>query len=89
MPVKKLVEATFLLVVDYGDILYMHAATSILHNLDSVYDASLRCITNVKSLTHHCALYDLVGWASFTTHRKWHWHIFIFKVIHGKLILPL
>lgn len=48
---KKLVEATFLPVIDYGDILYMHAAFSILRHVDSAYHASLRFITNTKSLT--------------------------------------
>ena len=34
---KKLLEAIFPSVTDYDDILYMHAASSILCNLDSLY----------------------------------------------------
>ena len=82
---KKLVEATFLSVIDYGDILYMHASASTLRTLDSVYHASLRFITNAKSLTHHCILYDLVGWTSLAIRRQQHWLIFIYKAILGKL----
>lgn len=86
---KKLVEATFLPVIDYGDILYMHAAFSILRHVDSVYHASLRFITNTKSLTHHCILYDLVGWTSLKIRRQQHWYIFIYKAILGKFPLYL
>lgn len=65
-------------------ILYMHATSSILRSLDSVYHASLHFITNAKSLTHHCILYYLVGWMSLTIHRQQHWYIFIYKAILGK-----
>ncbi len=82
---KKLVETTFLTVLDYGDILYMHAASSILTSLDSVYHASLRFITNAKSRTHHCILYEMVGWTSLAIHRKQHWYISIYKAMLGKL----
>ena len=82
-------EATFLPVIDYGDILYMHAAFSILRHVDSVYHASLRFITNTKSLTHHCILYDLVGWTSLKIRRQQHWYIFIYKAILGKFPLYL
>ena len=37
---KKLVHATFLSVIDYGDLLYMHADSSVLQRLNSVYHAS-------------------------------------------------
>ena len=37
---KKLVQATFLSVIDYGDLLYLHAASSVLQRLDSVYQAA-------------------------------------------------
>lgn len=53
-------------------ILYMHATSSILRSLDSVYHASLHFITNAKSLTHHCILYYLVGWMSLTIRRQQH-----------------
>ena len=64
---------------------YMHAASSILRSLDSVYHASIRVITNTTSLTHHRILYDLMGWASLTTCRQQHWYIFIYKAINFQL----
>ncbi len=82
---NKLVEATFLTVLDYGDILFKHAASSILTSLDSVYHASLCLITNAKSRTHHCILYEMVGWTSLAICRKQHWYIFIYKAMLGKL----
>ncbi len=53
--IKKLVEATLLTVLDYGDMLYMHSAS--LTSLDSVYHALLWFITNANSRTHLCILY--------------------------------
>ncbi len=85
----KLVEATLLSVIDYGDILYICAVSSILCSLSSVYHASLHFITNAKALTHHCILYDWVGWTSLTTCRQQHWYIFIYKAIVGKLPVHL
>ena len=35
--------------------------------------------------THHCTLYERVGWSSLAVRRTRHWHQFIFKVIDGKL----
>lgn len=78
---KRLVEATFLPVLDYGDHLYMHASSQCLHRLDTVYHASLRFITNCKVLTHHCDLYSRVGWPALATRRLCHWYIFIYKAI--------
>lgn len=57
---------------------YFKYAYSLLHlwSLDSVYHASLCFITKKRSLTHHCILYELVGWTSPTTRRQQHWYIF-------------
>ncbi len=63
----------------------MHAASSVLTSLDSVYHASLHFITNAKSCTHHCILYEMVGWTSLDISRKQHWYIFIYKAMLGKL----
>jgi len=38
-----LISATFL-VLDYGDVIYMHAASTTLHTLDTVYHGTLRFI---------------------------------------------
>lgn len=59
---KQRVAATFLPVLDYGDILYMNASAQCLQMVVTVYHASLRFITNHKFQTHHCELYFQVGW---------------------------
>ena len=84
---KKLVAATFLPVLDYGDLLYMHAPAKCLQSLDSVYHSSaLRFVTGCKALTHHCTLYSRVEWPSLAARRLSHWQTFIYKAILG--ILP-
>ena len=82
---KKLVAATFLYVLDYGDLLYMHTSAQCLHKVDTAYHASLRFITNCKALTHHCELYSRVGWPALATRRLCHWYSFIYKAILGLL----
>lgn len=42
---KRLVALTFMPVIDYGDVLYMHASSQSLHSLDTVYHGALRFIT--------------------------------------------
>ena len=82
---KRVVEAVFLSVLDFGDVIYRHAAASTLKQLDSVYHSALRFITGDSYDTHHCLLYDKVGWPSLTLRRNYHWYRFIFKAISGKL----
>uniref|UniRef100_A0A8C2Q2T0 ribonuclease H n=1 Tax=Cyprinus carpio TaxID=7962 RepID=A0A8C2Q2T0_CYPCA len=82
---KELVAATFLSVVDYGDILYMHAAKSVLRSLDSVYHSALRFVTKAEYFTHHCSLYSLSGWPPLSIRRQHHWLIFIYKAVLGLL----
>ena len=82
---KRLVSATFMSVLDYGDVLYMHASSNSLHSLDTVYHGALRFITGFKSLTHHCLLYARVGWSSLSARRLNHWRILIYKCILGLL----
>uniref|UniRef100_A0A8C1PPA9 Reverse transcriptase domain-containing protein n=1 Tax=Cyprinus carpio TaxID=7962 RepID=A0A8C1PPA9_CYPCA len=82
---RKLISATFLPVFDYGDVIYMHAASTTLHTLDTVYHGALRFIINAKSRTHHCRLYEVTGFSSLGLHRWFHWHIFIYKAISGDL----
>ncbi len=71
--------------LDYGDILYMHANQSSLKMLDSVYHASLRFVTKSSFRTHHCSLYESVGWLSLHNRRLEHWYIFLFNAILYKL----
>lgn len=82
---KTLIQATFLSKLDYGDILYMHAKKSSLKMLDSVYHAALRFVTNSSFRTHHCNLYESVGWPSLHNRRLEHWYVFLYKAIMYKL----
>lgn len=67
---KRLVLSTFLSVLDYGYIIYMHASSSYLKKLDVVYHSALRFITGAAVSTHHCNLYDMVQWTSLQLRRK-------------------
>ena len=78
---KKIVQAVLLSVIDYGDILYMHANSSSLKMLDSVYHAALRFVSNSGFRTHHCKLYVKVGLSSLYTRRMEHWYMFLYKAI--------
>ena len=80
---KRVIEAVFLSVLDYGDIIYRHAAASTLKCLDSVYHSSIRFITGDSYDTHHCILYNKVGWSSLAERRELHWHLFLYKAILG------
>ena len=33
--------------------------------------------------THHCTLYNHVGWSSLTERRELHWHLYLYKAILG------
>lgn len=66
---RKIVQGTLLPVFYYGDIIYMHAAASVLKPSDSVYHSTLCFITGDNFRTHHCILYSSVGWEPLTTRR--------------------
>ena len=72
-------------VLDFGDVVYMHASAQCVNSLDTVYHGALHFITNFKALTHRCTLYAQVGWSALTTRRLNHWHILIYKAIIGFL----
>uniref|UniRef100_A0A8C6V4C6 Reverse transcriptase domain-containing protein n=1 Tax=Neogobius melanostomus TaxID=47308 RepID=A0A8C6V4C6_9GOBI len=82
---KEIVQATFLSVLDYGDTVYMHTSLSVLKPLDAVYHSAIRFITGDKYRTHHCLLYDKVGWSSLTNRREQHCILFIYKGLVGRL----
>lgn len=82
---KKLVESTFLTIIDYGDLVYMHAASSVLRKLDSVYHAALRFVCGAEYRTHHCILYESLSWFSLYHRRNLHMYVFIAKALLGKL----
>ena len=78
-----LVSATFLPLLDYGDVLYMSASGKCLQSLNVVYHCALRFITGCSRLTHHCELYALSGWPSLGARRYKHWMILIYKALLG------
>jgi hypothetical protein len=84
---KRLVQSTFLSVLDYGDLIYMHSSSSLLNKLDVIYHSALRFITGAPARTHHCILYEAVQWPSLSLRRKLHALIFIAKALMGKLPL--
>ena len=67
----------------------MHASRSTLKPLDAVYHSALRFITGDSYLTHHCELYEKVGWPSLEIRREQHCMLFIYKALCGKLPLYL
>ena len=81
---KNVIEAIFLSVLDYGDVIYRHAAASTLKPLDSVYHSALRFATGDPYNTHHCTLYTKVGWSSLAQRRDKHLYLFIYKVLTGR-----
>ena len=82
---KTIIEATFLSVLDYGDIIYRSATPSILKHLDTVYHSALRRVTVDSFGTHHCNLYENAGLFSLSERRMKHWYLFVFKAVLGKL----
>ncbi len=63
---KRIVEAVLLSALDHGDVIYRHAAVTTFKTLDAVYHSALRFITGHTHNTHHCTLYEKVGWPSLS-----------------------
>ncbi len=74
---KRIIEAVFLSVLDYGDIVYGQAANSTLKPLDALYHSALRFITGDSYGTHHCLLYQKTGLPALSMRRDQRQHIFI------------
>ena len=64
---RQIVQATFTSVIDYGDIIYMHAMASTLKSLDATYHCAL---IGASYRTHHCVLYQNVGWTLLSMRRE-------------------
>ncbi len=78
-------EATLLSVLDYSDVIYRHAPISNLKHLDAVYHSALRFITYDPYGTHHCVLYQKVGWPSLSVRPDEHFYLSIYKGLLQKL----
>lgn len=72
-------------IFDYCDVICMHASATTLKPLDALYHRSLRFITGEKFLTHHCVLYQKVGWPPLAVRRQQHCLLFIYQALCGKL----
>jgi hypothetical protein len=85
---RQIVQATFMSVIDYGDIIYMLATASTLKSLDATYHCALyllQFITGASYRTHHCVLYHNVGWTSLSVRREQHALVFVYKALQNKL----
>ncbi len=51
----------------------------------TLYHGALRFVTNLKAFTHHCLLYEGVGWSSLSSRKLVHWLIVTYKAILGLL----
>ena len=78
---KRIGVATFLPLLDYGDVVYMNASAHSLQLLDAAYHGALRFITDCKPLTHHCTVYSITNWSSLSMRWTTHWYLFIYKSI--------
>ncbi|CDQ72191.1 unnamed protein product [Oncorhynchus mykiss] len=68
-----LVKLTILLILDFGDVIYKIASSTLLSKLDAVYHSAIRFVTKAQYSTHHCDLYALVGWPTLHSRRQTHW----------------
>ncbi len=79
-------QAAFLSILDYVDVFcIIHAASSMLHLLDSMHHSALQFITNSGTCTHHCTPNDLVEWPSLSLQRQQLLYVFVYKAMLGKL----
>ena len=76
---KSLYRQPFISILDYGDILYMHANS--FENAGLLYHAALRFITDSAFRTPRNSLYERVGWPSLGSRRLEHWYGFLSKAI--------
>uniref|UniRef100_A0A8C6NRV0 Reverse transcriptase domain-containing protein n=1 Tax=Nothobranchius furzeri TaxID=105023 RepID=A0A8C6NRV0_NOTFU len=79
---KRIVTQLLLPIIDYSDILYQNSTVSSLRSLDVVYNSLCRFILRCSFNTHHCYMYDLLGWLPLKARRQFHWLIFMFKCIY-------
>lgn len=82
---KRIIEAVFLSLLDYGDVIYSHASASLLPlSLHcSVYHCAF--ITPASYSTHHCILCERVEKAPLSVRWDKHWFLLIYKVLKGNM----
>ncbi len=83
---KYLVESTVLPLFYYGDVIYRNAPKGVLEQLDVLYHAAIRWITNAPYRTHHCKLDSILIWTVLHTIREIQRYIFISKFLLSLLL---
>ena len=83
MPCRKRI--VFLPLLDYGDVIDKNATLTSLKALDAVYHSAIWFVTGSSYNTHHCTLYNLIGWPSLSERRSRHWLLYIYKAIMSEL----
>jgi hypothetical protein len=84
-----LVKLTILPILDFGDVISKIASNTLLNKLDAVYHSAIRFVTKAPYITHHCDLYNLVGWPLLHTRRQTHWFQVIYKSLLRKALSQL
>lgn len=78
--------ATFLPLLDNGDLIYMNASVHSKKH-DIVFHSALGFITGCSYQTHHFMLYNKVELPSLYMRRSFNWYRFIYNSIYGYLHL--
>jgi hypothetical protein len=78
---KKIIQSTYLSVLDYGDIIYQSEAATNFKPLGAIYHSALRFVTGESFDTHHCILYQKFGWTSLTTLRSLHYSLSVYMAL--------
>ena len=79
---KKLITQLIFPILDYCDVVYHNASNSDLAPLNIVYNRICRFILGCPFRTHHCYMYDTLGFPPLKTRRYFHWLQIIFKCIN-------
>jgi hypothetical protein len=76
---KQIIQSTFIPVIEYGEIICMNAAATVLKPLDTVCHSALCFITSDRFGKHHCNLYQSVTLPSNEV--SMHCSLFAYKVL--------
>ena len=75
-----LLKLTVLPILDFGDVIYKIASSTLLNKLDAVYHSAIRFVTKAPYITD---LYAIVGWPSVHICHQTHW----LQVINKSLLV--
>ncbi len=74
---KQITKAVCLSVLHYGDVVYRNASASTLVPLNFINHCTLSSITGDSYFTHHCILYEKLGWAPINVWCDRHCFLFL------------